>query len=328
MSDAIIKKDILAADIGGTNSRFAHFQIDQSGSLVLMDVKWLPTKKANSFPQLLEQLRLSDAPFLAEEADIAVIAVAGPVEHGTYSAPPYISWDIDLTSAKSKKILRQAYLINDFVAQAYASASVVGKSARVILAGKCEADVADGTIGVIGAGTALGMAVLVSIPEYGFLALPSEGGHAYFPFISRRELAFQEFYQQKSGQKHITGNLVVSGRGLTHIHWFLTGEELEPQEVAARFTPESETLAWAAKFYGRVCRDFALEVLALGGLYIAGGVAARNPELLTHANFRNEFLDSPTMGHLLAQIPVFLIDNQDSGLWGAAFYGRQILQKG
>jgi len=34
------------------------------------------------------------------------------------------------------------------------------------------------------------------------------------------------------------------------------------------------------------------------------------------------------MGHLLANIPVFLIENQDSGLWGAGFYGQQILQKG
>jgi glucokinase len=120
--------------------------------------------------------------------------------------------------------------------------------------------------------------------------------------------------------------LYVSGRffpGRT-----LSGEDLEPREVTARLTPQSETLAWAAKFYGRVCRDYALEVLALGGLYIAGGVAARNPEILTHENFRNEFMGSSTMGHLLANIPVFLIDNQDSGLWGAAFLGQQILQQG
>ncbi len=321
----VTMKNILTADIGGTNSRFAHFQIDRKGSLVLMETKWLATSEAESFPHLLELLRSSGAAFSADEADIAIIAVAGPVQHEVYSAPPYISWDIDLTSSENKKVFRQAYLINDFVAQAYACPSPVGESARVIFSGEAEAE---GTIGVIGAGTALGKAILVPTSGHGFLALPSEGGHAYFPFISPRELAFQEFYQEKSGQKHITGNLVVSGRGLRYIHWFLSGEELEPQEVAARFTPESETLAWAAKFYGRICRDYALEVLALGGLYIAGGVAARNPEILSHANFRNEFLDSPTMGSLLAKIPVFLIDNQDSGLWGAAFYGRQILQKG
>jgi glucokinase len=320
-----MRKNILAADIGGTNSRFAHFQIDENGSLVLMETKWLATTEAGSFSQLLEQLRQSDGAFPVDEADIAIIAVAGPVKHGTYSAPPYISWDIDLAGGESKKVFRKGYLINDFVAQAYACPSPVGKSARTILAGEIDPD---GTIGVIGAGTALGKAILVPIPGHGFVALPSEGGHGDFPFISRQEMAFQEFYRRKSGQKHITGNLVVSGRGLRYIHWFLTGEELEPREVAARFTPESVTLAWAAKFYGRVCRDFALDVLALGGLYIAGGVAARNPEILTHAGFRNEFLGSSTMGHLLATIPVFLIDNQDSGLWGAAFYGRQILQKG
>ena len=318
-------KTIFAADIGGTNSRFAHFQIDQNSTLALVGTKWLPTTEADSFAQLLEQLSLSDFTLASEKADIAVIAVAGPVEHGTYCAPPYISWDIDLTRKESKKALQQGYLINDFVAQAYACRSPVGKSAGSILPGEI---IADGTIGVLGAGTALGKASLVPLPGNRFLALPSEGGHAYFPFISPREFSFHKFYQEKSGLKHITGNLVVSGRGLSYIHWFLSGEELEPQEVTARFTPESETLAWAAKFYGRVCRDYALDVLALGGLYIAGGVAARNSEILTHRNFRNEFLNSPTMGHLLANIPVFLIDNQDSGLWGAGFYGQQIIQEG
>jgi glucokinase len=69
-------------------------------------------------------------------------------------------------------------------------------------------------------------------------------------------------------------------------------------------------------------------VLARGGLYIAGGVAARTPEMLTHENFSKEFLDSPTMGHMLSRMPVFLMDDQDSGLWGAAFHGQQMLRKG
>jgi len=317
-------KTILAADIGGTNSRFAHFQMGGNGALKLVGTKWLPTAEADSFAKLLEQLRGSDFTLPANEADIAVIAVAGPVEHGAYCAPPYISWDIDLSSKENKKGLPRAYLINDFVAQAYACRSPVGKSARVILAGE---NGAAGTIAVLGAGTALGKAILVPVPGHGFLALPSEGGHACFPFISPREFAFQEFVQEKSGQKHITGNLVVSGRGLRYIHWFLSGEDLEPKDVGARFTPASETLAWAAKFYGRVCRDFALEVLALGGLYIDGGLAAQNPEMLAHANFRGEFLNSPTMAHILAKIPVLLIDNQDSGLWGAAFLGQQIFHQ-
>jgi glucokinase len=284
----------------------------------------LPTAGAESFSHLLDQLRTSDFSLSPSQADIVIIGVAGPVEHGNYSNPPYISWDIDLNRDLETTGLHQAGLINDFVAQAYACRSPVGKRARRILNGKMTENQ---TIGVLGAGTALGKAILVPVTDGNFLALPSEGGHAYFPFTSPKEFSFLEFYKGKSGLQQITGNLVVSGKGLHYIHWFLTGEELEPKEVTARFTAESETLAWMAKFYGRVCRDFALEAVTRGGLYIAGGVAAANPELLTHENFRAEFLSSPTMGELLAEIPVFLIEDQDSGLWGAAFYGQQILQK-
>lgn len=317
-------KTILAADIGGTNSRFAHFQTDLETSFALVDTLWLPTNGATSFVQLLEQLQSSDFSLPAYEADIAVIAAAGPVEHASYCAPPYISWDINLAREAVANTFQQAVLINDFVAQAYACRSPVGKSARNILPGEI---IAGGTVGVLGAGTALGKAILVQVSTGEFLALPSEGGHGYFPFLSQKEFAFQKFYREKSGQNHVTSNLVVSGRGLRYIHWFLTGEDLTPKEVTARLTRTSETLDWAAKFYGRACRDYALAVLARGGLYIAGGVAARTPELLTHDHFRSEFLDSPTMGHLLATIPVFLMDNQDSGLWGAAFHGQQILRK-
>jgi glucokinase len=322
-----LSKTILAADIGGTNCRFAHFRTAPDNGLKLVGTKWLPTVEAESFARLLEQLQTGDFPLSPAEADIAVIAAAGPVEHGSYCAPPYISWDIDLDRDRSGILPRNSHLINDFVAQAYSCRSPVGLAARSILPGKT---IEDAVIGVLGAGTALGKAMLVPIPGQGYLAMPSEGGHAPFPFVSPEEFSFQQFYREKSGLQQITGNLAVSGRGLHYLHWFLTGEELAPQEVTGRFAKDrqSETLAWAAKFYGRACRAFALEVLARGGMYIAGGVAAGTPAILTHDNFREEFLNSPTLGHILAEIPVFLIDDQNSGLWGAAFHGQQILFKG
>jgi len=321
-TDAMTMKSILAADIGGTNSRFAHFQTNLETTPHLVDITWLPTAGAESFPQLLEQLRLSGFNLPLDRADIAVFAVAGPVEHGAYCAPPNISWDIDLKKDVPKEALQRFELVNDFVAQAYACRSPVGQAARHILEGH---NVAEGTVGVLGAGTGLGKAALVPVGRE-FLVLPSEGGHACFPFVSQREFLFQEFYKEKIGRKQLTGNFVVSGMGLSYIHWFLSGEHLAPHEVTAGFSAESETLAWAARFYGRVCRDYALEILALGGLYIAGGIAARNPEILTHDQFRSEFRDSPDLARIMANIPVFLIDNQDSGLWGAALVGQQSLR--
>ncbi|MFN2355156.1 MAG: glucokinase [Desulfopila sp.] len=319
-------KTILAADIGGTNSRFAWFQSDQESPLLLKKSIWLPTAEADSFAQLLAQLQSSDFPLDFQEVDIAVIAAACPVERGTYCDPPYIAWDIDLGLAEVAGTMPRTALINDFVAQAYACRSPVAEKAPVILAGE---SVADGAVGTLGGGTALGKAVLVPLANGAFQALPSEGGHGYFPFLTEDEFAFQKFYRQKSGEHHITGNLVVSGRGLSYLHWFLTGQQAPPEQVTTEGLRDgSETLAWMARFYGRVCRDFALDVLCRGGLYIAGGVAARTPAILTHEFFRKEFTDSPTMNHILSTMPVFLMADQNSGLWGAAFYGQQLLKKG
>lgn len=313
-------QSILAADIGGTSSRFAWFEVHDT-VLSLRESIWLPTREAASFADLLSSLRQSSFAHTPNEADIAVFAVAGPVENGSRCVPPNIPWEIDLTRSEFSRILPPTVLINDFVAQAYACRSPVADSARSILPGRA---VADAVIAVVGAGTGLGKAVLVPLGNSRYLALPSEGGHALFPFVSPREQAYAEFLREKSGQPQLIGDLVVSGSGLRHLHWFLSGEELSAEEVPARLQPHSKTLAWAATFYGRICRNFALEILARGGFYIAGGVAARSPQLLTHPNFQREFTDSPTMARLLREIPVWLIDNQESGLWGAAWHGGQL----
>lgn len=317
-------KAILAADIGGTNSRFAHFKTDLQSSLELIDSKWLATDEAGSFSELLEQLRDSDFSLGTDQADIVVIAGAGPVEDNNRIAPPNISWVIDLSPEEIGTDLKKVVLINDFVAQAYACHSPVGQGAPTIIEGD---KLPEGVTAVLGAGTGLGKAFLSENADGIFQVFPSEGGHCLFPFTDTREVAFQDFYRQKSGETQITGNLVLSGKGLTFIHWFLAGEKLDPKEVASLFSPESETLAWAAKFYGRACRDYALEILPYGGLYIAGGIATKNPEILTHQNFRDEFLNSPSMGHLLNKFSVCLLDDQNSGLWGAATLGRQLLRK-
>jgi glucokinase len=317
-----VSRTILAADIGATNSRFAHFhQIPQS-ELSMVEVQWLPTANSGSFAELIEQLNGLGFSRAQDEADIFVAAVAGPVEHGLICSPPFISWDIDISQIQEEFGFKRVALINDFVAQAYACRSPVGKTE--IISGEI---VDDATIAVLGAGTALGKAVLIPDGAGGFLAVPSEGGHASFSFISEREYEFQEFLKNELGEDYIIANYVVSGKGLRYIHRFLTGEDLEAKDVAETFALDSETLEWVARFYGRVCRDFALETLSLGGMYIAGGVAAKSPQIITHEAFEKEFRTSSTMGHLLEKIPVFLIDNQDSGLWGAAFLGLQELDR-
>jgi glucokinase len=265
----------------------------------------------------------SDFPLKTYDSDLCIFAVAGPVEKGVYSNPPLIPWDIDIANAEEDYGIRRCVLINDFVAQAFATRSPAGESAQKILPGDISPD---GTVAVIGAGTGLGKAALVPDGAGGYVAVPSEGGHASFPSVSDTEFKFQKFVMKELGEEYVTGNHIVSGKGLSLAHQFLTGEKLEPKDVMTRCAPACETLAWAARFYGRACRNYALEVLSLGGIYIAGGVAAKLPAMLTHKAFSQEFRSSRTMSKILARIPVFLITNQESGLWGAALLGQQILK--
>ena len=137
-----------------------------------------------------------------------------------------------------------------------------------------------------------------------------------------------DFHLQEVGGPYVTGNTVVSGRGLSLVHEFLTGEKLEPAQLEACAHPDSETVRWMARFYARACRNYALQVLAMGGVYVAGGVAAKLPCLVTNGEFAQEFRRSQTMARVLAKIPVFLNQNEESGLWGAAMKALQELRTG
>jgi glucokinase len=128
-------------------------------------------------------------------------------------------------------------------------------------------------------------------------------------------------------EQYITGNTVVSGQGLSYLHQFLTGRKIEPSAVVQEFRNYPETLQWASRFYARACRNYVLETLAMAGLYITGGVAAKTPELVTHPAFEKEFRSSDTLAALLANIPVYLIRDENSGLWGGAMLALQKLKE-
>lgn len=360
---------VLAADIGGTNSRFALYETDglARGHAPrphdrLCAVR-LPTTGAASFPDLLRQAAAVE-PGLFAPADgmppaLAVFAVAGPVRGGRRCAPPNIAWAVDLddpalgtpaapgqTPLAALPPLPPVLLINDFVAQAYACLRPGMLDVLDVQDGVAAPDAA---MAVVGAGTGLGKCLLLPPCQPGAppRALPSEGGHALFPFTDEREMAFAAFIRAHTGRQ-VIGDLVVSGPGLRLLHAFHTGQWLEPAEVAARLVPGgvsgcepgggrddergrgvgqvqpqvlSQILSWFARFYGRACRDYVLETLALGGLFIAGGVAAAVPALVTHPAFAEAFRQSDTHADLLRGVPVRLVRSPDAGLLGAALYG-------
>jgi glucokinase len=314
---------ILSADIGGTNARFAAFTSDLAGKLQLTDEIWLPSNEVETFRELLALLVDSDFPLNPQDADVVVAALAGPVLHGTYCKPTNLDWDVDFSDSRERYGIQLGRLLNDFAAQAYACRTDAVADAKVIQEAKVDHSAA---VGAIGAGTGLGHCALIPTGEGGFIAAPSEAGHTAFAFSGEREKAFEQFVMKKTDKPYAFGDTVVTGLGLSLVHEFLTGEALAPKEVGARLDRNPKTVEWFARFYGRACRHYALNILCFGGLYISGGVAAKNPILVTHEAFLTEFHLSPTQRAVLEAIPVFLNDNEDSGLYGAALFGQNLLQ--
>ncbi|OIO03354.1 MAG: hypothetical protein AUJ49_04530 [Desulfovibrionaceae bacterium CG1_02_65_16] len=335
---------ILAADIGGTSSRFGFFILESGMSEPRLEhVVRLPTAQSDSFAGLLVRVFAEPRPFAAAACDLAVLAVPGAVENGFCSAPN-IKWSIDLRDIGCVG-LRHGALINDFSAQAYGCRSSAARGALVLQPGAERSGGPDGpdelagppaslgragqsaVMAVIGAGTGLGHCALVPDGAGGSLAVPSEAGHAAFPFVGEEENAYGEYVRRVARLPFCHGDAIVTGSGLARLHAFLTGEELSPAEVTARLADSPRTVEWFARFYGRAARNYALTVLAVGGVLLSGGVAARTPALVQHPAFLAEFCNSVAYSGLLAGTPVSLNRNEDLGVFGAAAYGAQRLRK-
>lgn len=324
-------RTILTADIGGTHCRFALF-LEEEQRLTLERQIWRPTAGLTNTDEVLEACAEGLAVSL-READTLILAVAGPILNPHQARTTNAALSLDLRAVEKRHGLRDCAIMNDFMAQAHACLTEIGTSARRILPSEEEVP-PFAPRGVLGAGTGLGTASLVYDSAGRWLALPSEGGHTSFSFMGEEETAFRDFIvrerKPQAGMRLSTPvecEDVLSGRGLALLHRFLTGEKCSPAEVGeTALGHDSPTLRFFARLYGRMCRDWALVTLCRGGLYIAGGIAAKNPLTVTCPAFAEAFLDTCSFGDWLATVPVFLMDCENSGLWGAARHGLERLK--
>jgi len=73
------------------------------------------------------------------------------------------------------------------------------------------------------------------------------------------------------------------------------------------------------RIFARCARNFALDVLARGGVYIGGGVVEKNLDWFTSGAFINEFERHRQYRPVLEQMPVSVITLRDAGMYGSAF---------
>ncbi|MBG0776906.1 MAG: glucokinase [Desulfovibrionaceae bacterium] len=341
------RRKILAADIGGTNARFALYGADGVGAdgaapgpLQCLWTRTYPTRGFAGFALVAHaagedcaaHLRQKD-PDAVLHADCAVVAAAGAVR-GRRCTLTNAPWDVDLDRDALPGSPRLSALINDFGAQAMACLAPRPDKFEVLQPDSAGPDGAEpgGAIAVLGAGTGCGFCLLAEIPRSLLqtggtrrLPLPSEGGHASFPLLGGEEARYREFLEARGLPP--TPDVVLSGGGLERLHEFLTGDRLPAKDVGELVHRglAARTEAAFARFYGRAARNWALQVLALGGVVVTGGVVEHTPELVRHPAFLEEFRTSRTYGDLLARLPVHLHLDPAAGLDGAALFGRDLL---
>ncbi len=314
---------LLVADIGGTHCRYA--LVDPFDTpFPLRNVQRAATSAFSSFAELAAAM-VREASHAGAAPDAAVLAVPGSVVIPGRADCPNIPWPVNIHDAPD--LPARTWLLNDLVAQGWACLAPEGQLLQNILDAPEPAVPHSRAIrAVIGPGTGLGSCVVIT--EYGQTSvLGSELGHALFPLLPA-ETAFAEFAQARG--ERLDGDHLLSGRGLSTLHAFFTGQELTPKDVASCMnnTPVAE---WYARFLGRLCQTLALTSLCLDGLYVSGGVAAANIGLLRHPAFAHAFYDCPAQLSILRAIAVRLVGNTDSALCGAVVCARQyatLLQQG
>lgn len=317
---------VLAGDIGGTKTALAIADVGPD-SLFLERTRTYPSARWRSF-----DLLVSD--FLARERArprVAVFGVAGPVAAGRARVTK-LPWRLDEGALERCLGIRRIRLVNDFVAAAVGITRVSLRRMTVLLPGRREPGA---PIGVIGAGTGLGQAVLVP-GEQGWTPVASEGGHADFGPRDEREDLLVRFVRARFGR--VSRDRLLSGEGLGHIYDFVKSRRRRPDSSAvARAFREGDRAAAISRFalsgrdrlcrealemfvsiYGSEAGNLALQYGATGGVFLAGGIAAKILPALRKPVFRDSFRNKPPLTELLSRIPVRVVREPRVGLFGAA----------
>jgi glucokinase len=339
---------ILAGDIGGTNTNLALVEGEGDTFSILFRERY-ETQKVKSFDEpvlaFIEQCRKRGLP----RPSLSCVSGAGPVHNGVCELTN-ADWDI------SETILEDAldvpsWVINDFTALSYSLPLLEIENpdkVMVLRQPKSLPSSAAGTLvrGVIGPGTGLGVGFLIQRKDR-YIACSSEGGHSDFSPFDDRTAGLKSFLEERF-DRPIDAEEVLSGRGIANIFSYLasngggsgrdagpelsdTAQRIEqlpyderPAEIAGN-APEDplcrETMECFLRIYARFAGSLSTILLPYGGLYLAGGIAAKNRYLFEDTErFFRYFHRTAVEGtrEVLEQIPVYLVLDYDTSLLGAA----------
>jgi glucokinase len=300
---------ILLADIGGTNSRFALAGSDGRPEHIRIHEHDASPSLEAAITLYLEEI--------GARPEAAILAVAGPID-GEEITLTNRGWRFRRDELAQRFGLSNLRVMNDFEAIAWAIPRLDPADTRRLGGPK---EPRAGIKVVLGPGTGLGVAALVPVGS-GWQVIPSEGGHASFG--PHRTDEIEVFARLLAEHGHISAEMVISGPGLARL-----AHAIEPRPV--RRTPEmvvadafaGEPTAMRAaelfvRFLGRFAGGLALTFKAIGGVYVAGGVASRLGSLFDPEQFHAAFVAHPPYEALLKSIRCHLMRRTEPGLLGCA----------
>lgn len=307
----------LAADIGGTNSRVALAARDQGRWQIRHRARYPSQQYPSAASILSDFLAGCGGPTPAA----AGIAVAGPVIDGNVRLTN-VSWQVNAQELRAALGNLPLALLNDFEAVGRGLDSLAATDVVTLQPGLPRADAPRL---LVGAGTGLGMSVLVPA-NGGYVALPSEGSHADFAPQGELEIALMRHLVERHG--HASWERVVSGLGLEATYAFVRWHEghapgaLSAPEITEAARAGSDpwavrTLEIFVSAYGRFAGNLALAVLPRGGIYVAGGIAPRILPKLREGSFLQGLTAKGRFSGLMAEMPVHIVTNDDVGMFGA-----------
>jgi glucokinase len=319
---------ILAGDIGGTHTRIGLFR-ENAGHLQLESEKTYPSREHGGLAEIVNSFLRGGGGNVSH----AAFGIAGPVLNGRVSTPN-LPWVIDEKSLSRDSGIQNVSLLNDL--QCHAAG--IGDLLPADFIALNSAALAPGNAALIAAGTGLGEAGLYwdGARHHPF---PCEGGHSDFAPRNDLEIALLQYLLRKFGR--VSYERVVSGPGLQNIYDFLrdSGTEQEPPWLHDELARAADAVAAISQHalagtaaicqraldifvsvYGAEAGNLALKLMAVGGIFLSGGIAARILPKLTAPAFMQAFVAKGRLQPMLEKIPVKVVTNEGVGLIGAARY--------
>lgn len=319
---------LLIGDIGGTNARFA-----------LAD---------NAAPGFSDELTLQCADFeSAEDAikhyldavgasspDVICLAAAGPLVEKRIRITNN-HWILETNALATEFSTDSVRLLNDFHAIAY-SIPFLGTDdcTSISLPDPEPLPAQNYTVGIVGPGTGLGA---VGLRKQGDLLIPIAGEASHGGFAPETKVQIDVLVALRQQLDRVCSERLVSGYGLENVYWAL-GEihgdklaNLSAAEIFAKAGDNSdqhaaEAVALFFEVLGQFAGDFALALGANDGMYIAGGIVKRYPDLLASSRFRNGFENKGRHRSIMERIPTQLIMHDQPGLLGASYCALELLR--